>query len=259
MKNEIIEVGDIMSIFRYRAMNDYNFEAFKNNSINGSLFRCFDEGIELNYRISEDIISRYEISNDERHKVIDILQNNIKDKYYLACFTKVSPKNNKKMWFEFADNGNGYCLEYYEEDILTAIRQQEKYRVTLKMVKYSSEPYCLDNIIDFICSYDGVRKEIEENNVEVALSKTNNSIRKQVMDTLLYKYDKHKGEKEVRLIMQSIPEGGMKNDDFNPCIIRVKPRRVFISRGVNVIDMYRIIYYANKNGILIEVIENPCK
>ena len=88
-----------LKIYRYRSATQYNLVATLNDAINGSLFGEFNDGTELNFDISGKIIKKYSITAEEKKKIISLLVNNIRDKYYLSCFT-TNPPYNKEMWIK---------------------------------------------------------------------------------------------------------------------------------------------------------------
>ena len=245
-----------MIIYRYREAVSHNLLALENNWINGSLFKQFQDGTELNYDVSIDVLAKHNLSLDEKDRVLKLIANNIENKYYLACFTKVSPFAKNKMWINFAAKGNGYCLEYDDKDIVQAIAKQTFGAATLKTVEYSLEPYYLDYVIDHICSYDGVRKELENDDIDLAVAKANNIVRKQIIGAFVHKTIECVEEKEIRLILQCMPPAGTNNEIFNPHILVVKPRRIIISNKINIINKHRIIEYAKKNTIPYKIIDN---
>ena len=242
-----------MLVYRYRAAKSFNIETLLNCQVNGSLFKTFSDGSELNYDISDEVLKKYCI--DDKQKVLDILINNIKDKYYLACFTENNPFHTKNMWKEYADNGNGFCLVYDFDEIRWRIQEQRLGQTSFEKVKYDIGPYCIDKLIEHICSKDGVRSELENNDIDAAVSKGTPVIGKVIMAMFLNKKISNSKEKEIRMIMQG---KSTNNPPRNQNMLCIKPKSIIVSKSVNIFDRKKILDFANKNGIECLLIDNPC-
>lgn len=244
-----------MLVYRYREAKSFNIEALLNYCVNGSLFKAFTDGSELNYDISNEILHKYEIELEDKQKVLDILINNIKDKYYLACFTENNPFYTNNMWNEFANKGNGFCLAYDFDEIRQRIIEQRIGQISFEKVKYQNNPLCIDGLVEHICSYDGVRKELEEDNIDEAVAKATPTIKKLIMSMFLNKKVNNSDEKEVRMVMQG------RGDDAplrKQNMLSVKPKLIVLSNSVNIFDRKIIIDFAKKNDVLCLIINNPC-
>ena len=246
-----------MILYRYRKVSKHNLEALEQNCINGSLFKTFNDGTELNFDVSKSVMDRYDVSESEKNHLLDILINNIRENYYLACFTTVSPYSKDNMWKRYAGNGNGYCLAYDYSDVFKAVKKRAPEPICLRWVNYDSKPFYLDEVVGCLCSPNGVKKELQEGNVDAAISKMPEQTKDQIVETLLHKVMKCKKEVEARLILQSIRPSGEQNSTFNSRMLMVKPRKIIISKDVNVLDQSRLINYANKNHLHWEVIPIP--
>ncbi|MCR5422515.1 MAG: DUF2971 domain-containing protein, partial [Bacilli bacterium] len=220
-----------------------------------SLFKTFEENSELVFSFSDYIMKKHNITEDERKRIISILKVNIREKYYLTCFSLESPLKNNDMWKNFADNCKGYCLEYETNDIVRAIKHQALGKARIKIVKYESEPYKIDDIIDLICSKTGIRKELENNLIDEAIQKSTPLIGEKIVNLYFHKKLKYQNEKEIRLVLQNVRLNSKPNEPYNHTMLYVKPKKIYISSDLNIIDRHILIEYANKNGIESKVLE----
>lgn len=246
-----------MLLYRYRRASKHSLDALENNCINGSLFRVFKDGTELNLSISKTFMEKRGFPESRKESLIKSLIENIGDNYYLACFTKTSPLKSPEMWSKFADNGNGYCLVYDTNDILAALINKRLSVNCLRPVVYSKKPFCLDDMIDCFLFNEDVLNEAKSGNIDGAAEKVPEIIKKQTMEIFFHKVNKCKDEKEYRLIFQRVNGTPKANPEYDPSLLIVKPQAIIISKKLNILVQGRLISYAQKQGIECQTIEIP--
>lgn len=103
------------TIFRYRVGNDDDIDSLKNEYIwlsNVTNVNDEFEGLcEIRYK---KIKLNYKFLEGKMKKEIDKIVDNVRERFYIACFTENETSNN--MWKDYADEGKGYCIEYYFND-----------------------------------------------------------------------------------------------------------------------------------------------
>ena len=244
-----------MIIYRYREATSFNIKALLDENINGSLFKLFNDFTELNFEITEKTLIRFEIDRQGKEKIISLLKNHIMDKYYMACFTFNDPFLTNNMWRKYTNEGHGYCLAYETTDLESNIREQHFGALSMRLVNYNSQPYLIDELIEHILSNDGVRKELENDNIDGAVSKDINRISKIVMEMFVNKHDSCIGEREYRMILRNDEKS---SEPRNEKMLRVKPKFIVVSESVCHFIKLIILHYSNKNAIPCLIINNPC-
>ena len=197
------------------------------------------------------------LPESRKQSLIKSLIENIRDNYYLACFTEASPFNSQEMWSTFANNGDGYCIEYSSDDIMAALVEKGLSVNSIRPVLYNKKPFYLDDIIDCFFFNHDVFKEIKNGNLDGAIEKVPELIKAQVIEILLNKVNKCRKEKEYRLIFQRIAPSGEKNLDFDPSLLRVKPKSIIVPKRLNILTQSRLISYAEKQGVDYSLVEAP--
>lgn len=117
-----------ITIFRYRAGNDMDFEALESNQIYLSNMCIQDDGFEGKYEIK----FKKHLNNDTLKKImqnmVDDFIEYVRSHFYIACFAE--SRKNEKMWEQYADNSKGFCIEYNlqacKEYIFPVIYKMEK-------------------------------------------------------------------------------------------------------------------------------------
>ena len=245
-----------MKIYRYREASNYNIEYLANNAVNGSLFATFKDVGELNIDISDFISRKYEYTEEGKKQLISSFLDNIKHNYYLACFTFNSPYDNNLMWKKYANNGNGFCLEYdYNELLSTAFMKRMSTPIFFEKVEYKKEPFLIDKIIKEMISCGPFEGDINDEKIEKISKILAPKIGDVVIRVFLNKKYDFLNEREVRIVLQGNTKYSSKNDIYNPCIISCKPKKIIISNKVNTFDRERIISIAIKNNVEYKIIK----
>ena len=74
-------------LYRYRAPEKYNIDAFLSDCINGSLLSAFTDVGELNFGIPNGRFSKYGATIEDEQKMVSSIVENAKHHYYMACLT----------------------------------------------------------------------------------------------------------------------------------------------------------------------------
>lgn len=103
------------TIFRYRAGNENDKDSLTNNYIWLSNITEVNDKFEGLNEIKYDKVKlNYEFLKNELKNRVDAIIEEVREKFYIACFTET--ETNDEMWNKYADNGHGYCIEYYFGD-----------------------------------------------------------------------------------------------------------------------------------------------
>ncbi len=120
-------------LYKYRPLNDYTIDLFKNSSIyhanvdsfndpndgiNNYLIEHTDDNIEsLCRKLSknkgqafQDEIEFFQSNPDKFQELIQMMLNDDMKKYGISCFTK--KHDNFLMWSHYAENHSGICIEF---------------------------------------------------------------------------------------------------------------------------------------------------
>ena len=103
------------TIFRYRAGNDNDKDSLINHYIWLSNITEVNDEFEGLSEIKYDKVKlNFKFLEKELKSRVDAVVEEIREKFYIACFTET--ETNDEMWNKYADNGHGYCIEYYFGD-----------------------------------------------------------------------------------------------------------------------------------------------
>ncbi len=108
------------NIFRYRPGNKNDIDSLNNNYIWLSNITEVNDKFEGLNEIKYDKVKlNYEFLKTGLKNIVDNIIDGVRKKFYVACFTET--ETNERMWEEYADNGSGFCIEYYFYDFKTFI------------------------------------------------------------------------------------------------------------------------------------------
>lgn len=100
------------TIFRYRTGSRNDMDALTNNYIwLSNITEVNDEFEGLNEIKYNKVKLNYDFLKKELKKQVDSTIEKVREKFYIACFTESA--TNDEMWKRYANNGQGYCIEYY--------------------------------------------------------------------------------------------------------------------------------------------------
>lgn len=103
------------TLFRYRAGNENDKDSLTNNYIwLSNITEVNDEFEGLNEIKYNKIKLNHDFLKEELKNRVDSIIEGVREKFYVACFTET--ETNDRMWKDYADNGHGYCIEYYFGD-----------------------------------------------------------------------------------------------------------------------------------------------
>ncbi len=92
------------SLYRYRKLDENNLDSLKKQIIYMSSPNDFNDILDCKYVFLE---KNKDISNYSQNEYI---LNKINEEIKIACFSE--SKDSKTMWAHYADQGNGFCVEY---------------------------------------------------------------------------------------------------------------------------------------------------
>ncbi|MBQ8803458.1 MAG: DUF2971 domain-containing protein [Tyzzerella sp.] len=103
------------TLFRYRAGNENDKDSLINNYIwLSNITEVNDEFEGLNEIRYNKVKLNYDFLREELKNRVDSIIEEVREKFYIACFTET--ETNDEMWKEYANKGQGYCVEYYFSD-----------------------------------------------------------------------------------------------------------------------------------------------
>lgn len=132
-----------MKIYKYYAPKDYNFDAFRRNQVFFSKPANFNDPFDTS-ALQIEPYKRFckEIGWNSQ------LAQRVAE-HGICCFTKSEKANNKHFWSHYADNYQGYVLEFDNEKISDVHRNTIFYglctAIYLQQVEYKDIPFDLDD------------------------------------------------------------------------------------------------------------------
>lgn len=160
---------------RDTSLNDKKLKCYKNDLIWVSSIFAFDDKTEFTMNIDYDIAS---IELGQKRETLEMLVNEIRELGDVACFT---PSNRPYMWKQYANNYNGFCLEFEVID----------YEYFQPVV------YCNKNNFDLTRIFINVYKKIQNKGLKIMNDKE--CLMFSEYSTIL-KDLKYQEEKEIRLV-----------------------------------------------------------
>jgi hypothetical protein len=137
-----VTIENDFSVFRYRAVNDYTINALLKDELWATRPDFFNDPYDSSFTVDVkklrdklldlfegDFILYYGKSNKIKPltkkyiatKWIEDMyyqnMNNLKKMYLIACFSE--SVDNEAMWAHYSNNGTGFAIEYYYEDLLS--------------------------------------------------------------------------------------------------------------------------------------------
>lgn len=238
-------------LFRYRECTPYNLKALKDGFINGTLYKRFENAGELNLGITDSLMAKKGMTDEQRNKLVIKMVNHCKNNYYLASFTKNKVSYSSPEWKEYAKN-HGYCLIYLFDTIYKEVIKSISHEKMVQILKvnYSDDPYLVDLFIETLFEKAETFELKEENDAENWIY--DNKLGDHVVNAFAHKSKKYKRFNEFRLV--HIKNNSDQNKDFLNHLLPAKPIAIVVRDDLNILCRHELQKIAEDRGISFRII-----
>lgn len=202
-----VSINSDFSLFRYRNINDYTINAFKNDEIFGSCPSTFNDPYDsiLSYntnKLFKHISDKYKQINFPKDQikemserfVTEVFSNrNVQDVFAIASLSV--DINNETMWAHYASNAKGFALEYSYCDLKCTINAHNQ--ATIEMTKEF-----LQNIDINLHTFDGY--EIEKSIAPVIYEDVKNFVTNNMIEIIDYTFESMNKNITIKLFLENI-------------------------------------------------------
>jgi len=303
-----LNVYEELPLFRYRSPSEQNFDALLKNEFWMSRADSFNDPYDSSFVVDIGELSKYTENKIEKNVLLNYateinlktknikkiskawVENtywqNVNSMKHIALVACLSEKNNNEvMWAHYAQNGEGFCVEYYYIDIFNIkkrycndFKQQSIniyskspelsfYYDLVKNIKYDDfSQYKLSKVIysndkynftafnkKYIDMLSGLSEmnlsEMYQKSIELGMSE-NLKIKDRASDTIYFAKNKiWKYESEWRFILPSMPLEVALDSGKHKCVQYIKPRAIYIGEFAKLTTRIAIYAYCFNNKV----------
>lgn len=223
------------SLFKYKCFNKNNIECLLKNELYISCITCMNDPFECNIYIDiEKAKIKLNISNNnEIYRMKNIFEKIIKGSIYCASFCK--DDNNKHLWKSYANNYEGFVIEYKINDLINVFKNAG--------ANFCNDyiQYVDDNTMDFTDSF-----------IKSATIDCSDYVTK---DWFFSKRKRWQKEHEYRIVINTPFEKDIIYNGENKGILikNIKPTCIIVGYKINAENLKVINEYCKNNNVLLKM------
>ena len=223
------------SLFKYKCVSKNNIECLLKNELYISCITCMNDPCECNIYIDIEKakIKLNILDNNEISRWKNIFEKIVKGCIYCASFCKDG--NNEHLWKSYANNYEGFVIEYNLDDLINALK--------ITGINFCDDyiQYVNNNSMDFTDSFI--------KSVKIDCSDYVNK------DWFFLKNKKWKKEREYRIVINTPPEKEIIYNGENKGILlkNIKPTCIIMGSKIDEESLKTINEYCKNNNVLLKM------